>query len=1327
MPSPSANLPSVTNLPAAIESWVLVQEVPFRLEDVLSAVGDGGLDPIELQRLLAAHPSVARIGAKHHTPRTLAKRCSFVVRLLFDEREDRFLVPGGRFFPFCSLYGPPDDLKLRLPSGKVVIAEKTIVHPMIYEQACALLDPMYQDTSEDDLRCHTRRAYPLSGFCRRGGLPRELEVRCLEFEEGLYSVASHTPVSPEVWGRAKTVFRSELIAILESPPPGPVYAARQILHTVAAAVEKGWSLPVGPIGPLLLPDDRVGLDVVDGRTAFVLVGARPTRAAGSGDLAELLKAHLQNAERGIKRGREARGNVHLYTWDATSLRLSAEVLVGESWPYTATLDLSNLTDRIGFTCYCQQFQDKKLCRHGIALLRNLIAHLGIPGSEIGERVRADLSRPAWLRALVSLEPHLRAAARPSAPAEVHRVVWRLKAIGSNLHVEPSVQKLQATGGWTRGRSIRPDQLSDGEEPCATEADVCAANAIVSANRGRRRDPDDAFGVLRHLVGHPFVFWEDDLHRPVRIDRAELRLRFDARENGDLVPVFSAGGIDLHLGGAAYRGSDGFVLADRGAGRMVLASTTHPVQEIAEILLRGRVVFPPEAREELMARLPAFEAALPVDLPPDLAGEEVPSDARMRLRLTPESPSGLLVSIRCRPLVGGPLVAPGAPPERLSGVSEGKRVCVRRRLDDEEECARGIAAGLGLCERPMVAPWTYRIESDDDALDLIAALQDENWKDLLVEWDNNAHRMRLTREAVPKDLRVAVRDAQDWFGIEGALEIDGVSVPLAQVIQALREGRRYVPVGPGTWVRISKFFQDRLREMADLLHLDHGRLRIGPEAAPLLREAVRETGLAEACAAWDRFLERFDRAMAIEPNPPEGFTAELRPYQLEGYRWLSRLAAWGVGGILADDMGLGKTVQALALLLDRAKEGPALVIAPTSVSSNWIAETRRFAPKLHPVLYRETDRAAELDEIKGGDLVVVSYAMALRDVERLSKVKWGTLVLDEAQVVKNSQTKTAQAIRRIVAGWRVALTGTPIENHLGDLWSLFRAISPGLFGSWERFRERFAAPIERDHDPSRREALARLVRPFVLRRTKDQVLQDLPARTEIRLDAELSPEERKLYEQGRLAALAQLAQGGGDDQRFQILAALTRLRQLACHPRLVLPDAKVGSAKIEVFLETVDELREGGHRALVFSQFTSLLALVREALDARGVKYQYLDGSTPAAKRDEAIAAFQGGEGDLFLISLKAGGTGLNLTAADYVIHLDPWWNPAVEDQATNRAHRIGQTRPVTVYRIVATGTIEEKILSLHASKRDLVEGVLDGADQAGKLSTEELLSLIREA
>ena len=427
--------------------------------------------------------------------------------------------------------------------------------------------------------------------------------------------------------------------------------------------------------------------------------------------------------------------------------------------------------------------------------------------------------------------------------------------------------------------------------------------------------------------------------------------------------------------------------------------------------------------------------------------------------------------------------------------------------------------------------------------------------------------------------------------------------------------------------------------------------------------------------------------------------------------------------------LRETVQALAMLLTRVECGPTLVIAPTSLGFNWQRECERFTPSLTPIVFRDIDRLELKNHVGDGDVVICSYGLALREADVLKDIEWGTLILDEAQNIKNSNSKTAAQIRTFQAEWKIALTGTPMENHLGELWSIFHTVAPGVLGSWEQFRKRFASPIEKDRNSDRREALAQVIAPFILRRSKAEVLKELPERTETNLMVDLSVEERSRYDQMRLAAVAELDEIGDEslshDQRFKVLQMLTRMRQLSCHIGLVDDTWTGSSAKLDVLMEQLEQLKERGNRPLIFSQFTTHLGLIRAACDKAGITYQYLDGQTTPAQRQQRVEAFQNGEGDSFLISLKAGGTGLNLTAADYVIHMDPWWNPAVEDQATDRAHRIGQTKPVNVYRIIARGTIEEQILAMHEEKRDLVDGVLSGADAAGKLSTRELADLIR--
>jgi SNF2 family DNA or RNA helicase len=405
-----------------------------------------------------------------------------------------------------------------------------------------------------------------------------------------------------------------------------------------------------------------------------------------------------------------------------------------------------------------------------------------------------------------------------------------------------------------------------------------------------------------------------------------------------------------------------------------------------------------------------------------------------------------------------------------------------------------------------------------------------------------------------------------------------------------------------------------------------------------------------------------------------------------------------------------------------------VVAPTSVCGNWLSELSRFAPTLTAVEYQGRDRAALLEGLTGTSVLVCSYTLLQQDQAALSGIELGTVVLDEAQFIKNPQSLRAKAAYSLRAEQRIAATGTPVENHLGDLWGIFRFLNPGLLGEWLHFKHTFLMPVERGSGEDSNALLLRLIKPFLLRRLKRDVLADLPPITEVRHDVRWSEDEATRYAMLRKEIHRKLyTTHGRRNNKLEILAELMRLRRFCCHPQLVFPDAPSECTKLDVFVELVEELRENQHRALVFSQFVDFLALARERLDERQIRYEYLDGSTPRAERQARVAAFQGGDAPLFLISLKAGGFGLNLTAADYVIHLDPWWNPAVEAQATDRAHRIGQERPVTVYRLIAKDSIEEKIVELHASKQRVANALLDGAESVADLSTDELLELVTGA
>jgi SNF2 family DNA or RNA helicase len=462
--------------------------------------------------------------------------------------------------------------------------------------------------------------------------------------------------------------------------------------------------------------------------------------------------------------------------------------------------------------------------------------------------------------------------------------------------------------------------------------------------------------------------------------------------------------------------------------------------------------------------------------------------------------------------------------------------------------------------------------------------------------------------------------------------------------------------------------------------------------------------------------------------PDGFEATLRPYQQQGVDWLQFLRGAGLGGVLADDMGLGKTVQTLAHLAIEQAEGrldrPALIVCPTSLVPNWRAEAERFAPGLKVLALHGAARKDRFAEIAAHDVVLTTYPLLTRDQAVLTAQEWHLLVLDEAQTIKNPAAEATQLVCKLQARQRLCLSGTPLQNHLGELWSLFDFLAPGFLGSSKSFRTRYRTPIEKHGNEERQKLLTRRVRPFLLRRTKEEVAPDLPEKTEIAEPVELGDAQRAIYEGIRLAMHERVRQAiakhGLARSGIVILDALLKLRQACCDPRLLklkaAQQAKTGSAKLDRLMELLPQLLAEGRRVLLFSQFTSMLALIEQRLAAEKQSYVLLTGDT--VDRTTPVRRFQRGEVPLFLVSLKAGGVGLNLTAADTVIHYDPWWNPAAEDQATDRAHRIGQTKPVFVHRLITLGTIEEKMTVLKERKRALVAGILDAERGATLAQTE---------
>lgn len=582
--------------------------------------------------------------------------------------------------------------------------------------------------------------------------------------------------------------------------------------------------------------------------------------------------------------------------------------------------------------------------------------------------------------------------------------------------------------------------------------------------------------------------------------------------------------------------------------------------------------------------------------------------------------------------------------------------------------------------------------------------------------------------------VVVESGIDWFEVKGVARFDGGDVPFPQLLAAIKRRSSVIQLGDGSWGVLPEEWLKRWGIFAELPAPKGDALRFPSRQIGLVHAltAALPTDGAEA-SGLARLRERLSQFERVEAAPaPRGFRGQLRPYQEQGLGWLLALGSLGFGACLADDMGLGKTIQVLAYLLASKKKSakrPALVVVPRTLLGNWLDEAARFAPSLRVASHWGPERERSKAALSGVDVVLTTYGTLRLDIALLSEVEFSCAVLDEAQAIKNKQSATAKCAKLLRAERRVAMSGTPVENHLGELWSLFEFLNPGLLQELGGLRRALESPKP---SPEVLELVRTLVRPFVLRRTKGEVAKELPDRTEQTLYVELEPEERRAYDEllrhYQASVAKALKQGGAEGATTHLLEALLRLRQAACHPGL-LDDTRRAepSAKVDCLVERLLALREEGHRALVFSQFTSLLDIVRERLNAAGISFEYLDGKT--RDRKERVDRFQSDPSICaFLISLKAGGVGLNLTGADYVFILDPWWNPAAEAQAIDRAHRIGQTRHVIAYRLLAKNTVEERVAHLQEQKRELVAGVMGDAESLStRLTRDDFESLLELA
>jgi len=740
-------------------------------------------------------------------------------------------------------------------------------------------------------------------------------------------------------------------------------------------------------------------------------------------------------------------------------------------------------------------------------------------------------------------------------------------------------------------------------------------------------------------------------------------------------------------------------------RMATLASDTPIEWIIALRKHGSISVSEEERDEFLATLLSSPNLPPLRVPEELRYEEValPPHPHLTISKTRLPYRNERLEAKLSFAYEGRMFAAFDPARGFFDVATRRFI---RRDSNAEKAACAFLDQLGLKQRAATYPdSTPRWELAPSKLPrIVGSLVEAGWN---IEAEGKIFRR-------PGAFRIEVSSGVDWFELHGGVEYGNTTARLPELLGALRRGDKMVRLDDGTYGVLPEEWLRRIGPLAGMGVPEQGHVRFRPSQAGLLDALLAAQPEARCDETFARVREELRRFHGVEPAAqPAGFVGRLRDYQSEGLGWMRFLQRFSFGGCLADDMGVGKTAQVLALLESRRElraagepVGPSLVVVPKSLVFNWKEEAARFTPQLRVLDHTGLERNG--NDFAAYDLVLTTYGTLRRDAWRFKDAEFDYIVLDEAQAVKNAETESSKAVRLLRGRHRLAVSGTPVENHLGELWTLFEFLNPGMLGAANAFK--VAGGSMRNPDEETRRLLGQALRPFILRRTKEQVARELPPKTEQTVYCELEPEQRKLYDELRRhyrdSLLRRIETAGLANSKIQVLEALLRLRQAACHPGLL--DSKRSSdssAKLDVLLEQLREVLDEGHKALVFSQFTSLLKILRDRLNQDGIVYEYLDGAT--RDRQARVERFQNDKDcRLFLVSLKAGGLGLNLTAAEYVFILDPWWNPAVEAQAVDRAHRIGQTRPIFAYRLIARDTVEEKVLELQKTKRDLAAAMI---------------------
>lgn len=1027
----------------------------------------------------------------------------------------------------------------------------------------------------------------------------------------------------------------------------------------------------------------------------------------------------------------SRGESYVYSRRVRLLSANPhEVLAEVQGTLEYHVSVQQVEKRIIAKCDCEYYEGGEWCKHVWAAIRaaesqgHLSAYFNNRSDlrlHRGEPFLLKPSQPAvsrWrsqvnqLKEAARLVEGLAPAPWPDNRDVVYLITGATRGV---LDVEIAVRDRKRNGEWGKPKSLTvpraqvPHLAASDREILgliggARESYYSIASPNLAATYGLIEPLATRVAELMCSSGHCYLRQratvEMNLLEWDAGDPWTLRLRVQSSgSDHEIAPVLRRGDEEMPLD-AAQLLTPGLVIARNKAARFEGSGVHELLPHLTRI---GRISVPAKDLPDALAELLPVRHIPSVDLPPELAVEQVTMAPLPRLTLASVTRSSWdppTVHAKLDFIYGDATVAWGDG-LRAAYDRANNRMIMRDEVL-ERQAAETLQKLAGRYLPPSYSEPQGKWEINDAKFERIVAQALSN------KWEVNVDGLDLRR---PEAFNMEVVSGIDWFDLHGTVQYGSVSASAPELLEAMRLGSNLVRLSDGSMGLIPVRELEQFGAIATAGKTEGRAVRFGRNQVGLLDALLAARPGAKVDEQFARarnLLMRFD---GIQPaEQPQHFAGELRHYQREGLAWMHFLRDFGFGGCLADDMGVGKTAQVLALLESRRaiEAGPSLVVVPKSLVFNWQQEAARFTPKLRVLDYTGLHRGPA--NFERYDLVVTTYGTLRREAIALSAVEFDYVVLDEAQAIKNANTESAKAARLLRGRNRLALSGTPVENHLGELWSLFEFLNPGMMGAAAVFKG--AKTALRNPDEQTRDLLSRALRPFILRRTKAEVASELPARSEQTLVCELEPDQRRLYNElrdhYRQTLMARVERSGMARSNMHVLEALLRLRQAACHPALVDPErTEAPSAKLDLLMMQLEEVIEEGHKALVFSQFTSFLSLLRQRLDKAGTVFEYLDGRT--RDRQERVTRFQTDEKcPLFLISLKAGGLGLNLTAADYVFLLDPWWNPAVEAQAIDRAHRIGQERHVFAYRLIAGDTVEEKILELQDKKRDLANAIIGG-------------------